>query len=122
MTRIAQVGLGQWGKNLVRNFDELAELAWLCDIDDERRAELAHRYPAARMTSSVDDILADETIEAVVVATPVPTHHDLARRAMAAGKHVLVEKAPAMRGAELEYLCELAHKRGSVIMPGHLLL
>src|SRR6266540_2250631 len=122
MTRIAQVGLGQWGKNLVRNFDELAELVWLCDIDDERRAELAHRYPTARMMSSVEDILADETIEAVVVATPVPTHHDLARRALEADKHVFVEKPPAMRGAEMEDLCELAEERGRVLMPGHLLL
>ena len=122
MTRVAQVGLGQWGKNLVRNFDDLADLAWLCDIDDERRGDLAQRYPAARMTAEFDEVLADESVDAVVIATPVPTHHELARRSLEAGKHVFVEKPPAMRGAEMEELCELAEERGRVLMPGHLLL
>jgi predicted dehydrogenase len=122
MTRVAQVGLGQWGKNLVRNFDQLAELVWLCDIDDERRAQAAQSYPSAQVTSSFDDVLADESVEAVVVATPVPTHYELARRALEADKHVFVEKPPAMRGAEMEELCELAEERDRVLMPGHLLL
>ncbi|TML62092.1 MAG: Gfo/Idh/MocA family oxidoreductase [Actinobacteria bacterium] len=121
-TRMAQVGLGQWGKNLVRNFDDLADLAWLCDLDGERRADLAQRYPGARMTASFDEVLEDDSVDAVVVATPVPTHHDLARRALEADKHVFVEKPPAMRGAEMEELCELAEERGRVLMPGHLLL
>src|SRR6266487_4503970 len=121
-TRVAQVGLGQWGKNLARNFDELADLAWLCDIDDERRADLAQRYPSATMTADFEDVLADDSVDAVVVATPVPTHHELARRSLEAGKHVFVEKPPAMRGAEMEELCELAEERGRVLMPGHLLL
>ena len=122
MTRIAQVGLGQWGKNLARNFDRLAELVWLCDVEDERQAEAAQLYPSARVTSSFDDVLADESVEAVVVATPVPTHYELARRALEAGKHVFVEKPPAMRGAEMEELCDLAEERSLVLMPGHLLL
>ena len=122
MTRIAQVGLGQWGKNLARNFDRLAELVWLCDVEDERQAEAAQSYPSAQVTSSFDDALADESVEAVVVATPVPTHYELARRALEAGKHVFVEKPPAMRGAEMEELCDLAEERSLVLMPGHLLL
>jgi predicted dehydrogenase len=122
VARIAQVGLGQWGKNLARNFDQLAELVWLCDVDDERRAQAAQSYPSAQVTSSFDDVLADESVEAVVVATPVPTHYELARRALEAGKHVFVEKPPAMRGAEMEELCELAEERNRVLMPGHLLL
>ena len=122
MNRIAQVGLGQWGKNLARNFAALAELTWLCEIDGSTRAELAQRYPGARLTSDVDDVLADDTVEAVVIATPVPTHYDLARRALEAGKHVFVEKPPAMRGSEMEELCDLAEERGRVLMPGHLLL
>jgi predicted dehydrogenase len=120
--RIAQVGLGQWGKNLVRSFDQLAEFVWLCDVDDERRAQAAQSYPSAQVTSSFDDVLADESVEAIVVATPVPTHYELARRALEAGKHVFVEKPPAMRGAEMEELCELAEERDRVLMPGHLLL
>jgi predicted dehydrogenase len=122
VTRIAQVGLGQWGKNLARNFDALSELAWLCDVDDERRAEAAQAYPAAQLTSRFDDLLGDGSIEAVVIATPVPTHYELARRALDAGKHVFVEKPPAMRGAEMEELCDLAEERGRVLLPGHLLL
>src|SRR2546423_7627013 len=121
-TRLAQVGLGQWGKNLARNFADLSELAWLCDVDDGRHAELAQRYPQARLTAKFDEVLADDSVEAVVIATPVPTHYELARRALEAGKHVFVEKPPAMRGAELEELCELAEERGRVLMPGHLLL
>jgi predicted dehydrogenase len=116
------VGFGQWGKNLARNFDQLAELVWLCDVEDERRAQAAQSYPSAQVTSSFDDVLADESVEAVVVATPVPTHYELARRALEAGKHVFVEKPPAMRGAEMEELCELAEDRDRVLMPGHLLL
>jgi predicted dehydrogenase len=119
---IAQVGLGQWGTNLVRNFDQLAELTWLCDIDEKRRSEVAQRYPSARVTERFEDLLADDSVDAVVVATPVPTHYELSRRALEAGKHVFVEKPPAMRGAEMEELCELAEERGRVLMPGHLLL
>jgi predicted dehydrogenase len=122
MTRLAQVGLGQWGKNLARNFGELAELAWLCDVDETQHAGLAQRYPGARLTANVDDVLADDSVEAVVIATPVPTHYDLARRALEADKHVFVEKPPAMRGSELEELCDLAEERSRVLMPGHLLL
>jgi predicted dehydrogenase len=122
VTRIGQVGVGQWGKNLARNFAELAELAWLCDADESLLADLGQRYPKARLTTRVDEVLADETVDALVIATPVPTHHELARRAIEAGKHVFVDKPPAMRGAELEELCELSEERGTVLMPGHLLL
>ena len=122
MARIAQVGLGQWGKNLARNFADLAELAWLCDLDEAQHDGLAKRYPQARLTAALEDVLADDSVEAVVIATPVPSHYELARRALEAGKHVFVEKPPAMRGAELEELCELSEERGLVLMPGHLLL
>jgi predicted dehydrogenase len=122
VTRIGQVGVGQWGKNLARNFAELAELAWLCDADESLLADLGQRYPKARLTTRVDEVLADETVDALVIAAPVPTHYELARRAIEAGKHVFVEKPPAMRGAELEELCELSEERGTVLMPGHLLL
>jgi predicted dehydrogenase len=121
-TRIAQVGLGQWGKNLARNFDELSELVWLCDVDDQQHPELAQRYPSARLTGDFDDVLGDASVEAVVIATPVPTHYELARRALEAGKHVFVEKPAAMRGVEMDELAELAEQRERVLMPGHLLL
>jgi predicted dehydrogenase len=119
--RIGVAGLGHWGPNLARNFAELADLTWLCD-SDPGKAALAERYPQARFTTSFDEMLADDELDAVVVATPVPTHFSLARSALAADKHVLVEKPPAMRGHEMDELCKLADERELVLMPGHLLL
>jgi predicted dehydrogenase len=120
--RVGLAGLGYWGPNLARNLDDLATLAWLCDVSTEARARFDSRYPAARLTGDFDELLADGELDAVVVATPVPTHYELARRALEAGKHVLVEKPPAMRTAEMEELLALAEARQLVLMPGHLLL
>ncbi|HEV8686966.1 MAG TPA: Gfo/Idh/MocA family oxidoreductase [Gaiellaceae bacterium] len=119
---IAVAGLGHWGKNLVRNFDEIADLRYLVDLDPSLRESFAHRHPHARVTAELDDALDDPEIEAVVIATPVPTHYALAKRALEAGKHVFVEKPPAMRGEEMEELVALAEERGLTLMPGHLLL
>src|SRR5207248_811322 len=101
---------------------DLADLAWLCDVDSGQHAELAQRHPSARMTVNTDDVFADDSVEAVVIATPVPTHYELARAALDAGKHVFVEKPPAMRAAEMEELVQVAAERRLVLMPGHLLL
>jgi predicted dehydrogenase len=120
--RIGVVGLNYWGPNLVRNFDDLAELGWVCDLDEERLASLAARYPQARATTSIDELLADDALDAVVVATPVPTHYELAKRVLEAGKHVFVEKPPAMRAAEMDELVRIAAEHDRVLMPGHLLL
>jgi predicted dehydrogenase len=120
--RVAVAGLGPWGTNLVRNFDDLADLRWLCDISPEASGAVAGRHPQARVTARFDDVLADPEVDAVVVATPVPTHAELAASALEAGKHVFVEKPPALRAREMEELCELATARDLVLMPGHLLL
>src|SRR5207248_970704 len=114
--------LGYWGPNLARNFDELAELAWLCDLSEDQRARFASRYPRARLTADFDEMLADDSLEAVVVATPVVTHAELTKRALEAGKHVLVEKPPALTGGEAEELVATAEEHSRVLMPGHLLL
>jgi len=116
------VGLGYWGPNLVRNFDELAELTWLCDLDDGLRERFAARYPNAKVTATYQDLLDDDTLDAIIVATPVPTHYALAKQALEAGKNVMVEKPPAMRAAEMDELVALAAERDLVLMPGHLLL
>ena len=121
-TRVGVAGLGYWGPNLARNFDELGALAALCDLSDDLRRRYAARYPSVRVFSDYDELLADETIDGVVIATPVPTHYELTKRALAAGKHALVEKPPAMRGAEMEELVALAEGSSLVLMPGHLLL
>ncbi len=115
-------GLGPWGSNLARNFNELARLAWACDADEAKLASAAARYPAARPTTRFEDLLEDESVDAVVVATPVPTHAELARKALAAGKHVFVEKPMALAAEDAEELVAIAEERGLVLMPGHLLL
>jgi predicted dehydrogenase len=122
VTTVGVVGLNYWGPNLVRNFDDLAELTWLCDLDADLRARMGARYPNAKLTSEYRDLLDDESLDAVVIATPVPTHYALAKQALEAGKHVFVEKPPAMRASEMDELVSLAEARGRVLMPGHLLL
>jgi len=119
---VGVVGLNYWGPNLVRNFDELAQLTWLCDLDEELRTRLGARYPVARTTALYQDLLDDPELDAVVVATPVPTHFALAKKALEAGKHVFVEKPPAMRASEMDELVALAAASDRALMPGHLLL
>jgi predicted dehydrogenase len=119
---IGVVGLNYWGPNLVRNFNDLADLTWLCDLDEQHLNPIAARYPDARATKSFDDLLADNALDAVVIATPVPTHYALAKQALEAGKHVFVEKPPAMRAVEMDELVALAVEHDRVLMPGHLLL
>jgi predicted dehydrogenase len=119
---VGLAGLGYWGPNLARNFDILAELSWLCDLDDAQSLSFSARYPRAQTTADFAELLADPQLDAVVIATPVPTHYALAKQALEAGKHVLVEKPPAMRAAEMDELVSIAAERDLVLMPGHLLL
>jgi predicted dehydrogenase len=121
-TAIAVVGLGYWGPNLARNFDDLAELSWLCDASPDALERFGTRYTQARTTIDLDEVLADPELDAVVVATPAVTHYELAKRALEAGKHVLVEKPPAMNAVEAEDLVATAESTGRVLMPGFLLL
>jgi predicted dehydrogenase len=120
--RVGVAGLGYWGPNLARNFDDLSELTWLCEAEREKRERFAARYPRTRTTGRFEEMLDDDELDAVVVATPVPTHYPLAKQALEAGKHVFVEKPPAMRGSEIDELLAIASERGLVLMPGHLLL
>lgn len=120
--RVGQAGLGEWGKNLARNFADLADLVWLADPADGKAEEFRNRYPQARWAESFEELLEDATLDAVVVATPVPTHYELAKLALEAGKHVFVEKPPAMKSAEIDELVSIAEERDLVLMPGHLLL
>ena len=122
MTTVGLAGLGYWGPNLARNFGELAELRWLCDLDPELQATFAPRYPRAQVTANFDVLVNDDGLDAVVIATPAVTHYELAKQALEAGKHVLVEKPPALNGSEAEELVAIAESQGRVLMPGHLLL
>ncbi|MFH1679603.1 MAG: Gfo/Idh/MocA family oxidoreductase [Candidatus Eisenbacteria bacterium] len=121
MVRIGLIGCGYWGPNLVRNLTELeeADLAVVADVDPSKVRRLTRRYPSLRGTEDAGDVLSDPKIEAVVIVTPAETHYDLARRALEAGKHVLVEKPLAMNPDESKLLAELADRTGLTLMVGH---
>ena len=123
MTTVGVVGLGYWGPNLARNFDRLpdAELTWLCDASDEALARWGAAFPSARTTADFDDLLKDDALDAVVIATPVPTHAELALRVLAAGKHCFVEKPLARTEEEAEAVVQAARSADRVLMVGHLL-
>jgi len=123
VTNVGVVGLGYWGPNLARNFDRLpeAELTWLCDASDEALQRWGAAFPSARTTTSLDELLSDESLDAVVVATPVPTHAGLATRVLAAGKHCFVEKPLARSEDEAQGVLDCANAAGRVLMVGHLL-
>jgi len=121
--RIGVAGLGYWGPNLARNFAAIAgcELAWCCDASAEARERWAPAFPSARFTAELDDLLGDPELDAVVLATPVPTHGALAERVLAAGKHCFVEKPLAQSVAEAERAVAAAERAGRLLMAGHLL-
>jgi predicted dehydrogenase len=121
VTRLGVVGLGYWGPNLARNFDRLpeAELAWICDSSAASLERWAPSFPDARTSTDLDELLADDSLDAVAVATPVATHAELALRVLEAGKHCFVEKPLAQSSAEAEQVIEAAGDR--VLMVGHLL-
>ncbi|MFZ2051232.1 MAG: Gfo/Idh/MocA family oxidoreductase, partial [Solirubrobacteraceae bacterium] len=102
--RLGVVGLGYWGPNLARNFDALpgCELAWCCDERQERRQRLEVVHRSTRFTDRFEDLLEDPALDAIALATPVPTHASLAERVLAAGKHCFVEKPLAQSAADAE--------------------
>ncbi len=121
--RVGVAGLGYWGPNLARNLAAIAgcELAWLCDSDEAKRDKIAAAYPGARATGELSDLLGDETLDAIVLATPVPTHADLAVAVLDAGKHCFVEKPLATSAADAERAVQAAERAGRLLMVGHLL-
>jgi len=121
--RVGVVGLGYWGPNLARNFAAIpgCELTWLCDASPDARARLERSFPAARSTGELDDLLTDEQLDAVVLATPVPTHAELAVAVARAGKHCFVEKPLATTAADAERAVAAAEQAGTILMVGHLL-
>jgi predicted dehydrogenase len=122
--RIAVVGLGYWGPNLVRNINEFpgAEPVVVCDLRSDALETITRRYPAVRATTSFSEVLADDEVDAVVIATPVSRHHPMAAAALRAGKHVFVEKPLAASSRDASDLIGLAERLGLVLMPGHTFL
>jgi predicted dehydrogenase len=123
VVRIAQVGIGYWGRNLLRNFSALpgVELRWACDQNEQVLRGLGERT-GARTTTRFEDVLADPDVDGVVIATETPGHFAMASAALEAGKHIFVEKPMARTTGEARSLVERADARGLHVMVGHLLL
>jgi predicted dehydrogenase len=123
MVQIAVVGVGGWGKNLARNYAQLPEanLRYVCDLDAKKLEQVARQYPGTRATREFDDLLRDQELEAIVVATHAPSHFKLCKAALEAGKDVYVEKPMVLNSADARELIALADRLGRVLMVGHLL-
>lgn len=123
MTKIAVVGLGYWGPNLLRAFSQLpgAQVIAICDASEKQLQKFAAMYPAAKATSNYAEILNNPDITAVVIAVPAPLHYQLVKEALSADKHVFVEKPLSLDLSEAEELVALAAKKKRILMVGHLL-
>jgi predicted dehydrogenase len=121
MLQVAIVGTGYWGPNLASSIARTANgrLRWLCDTNSENLATLAKRHPSAKTTTDFAEVLADSSLDAVFIATPTATHHALAKHALEAGKHVLVEKPITNSSQQAIELMQLAAGQHRVLMVGH---
>jgi len=119
--KVAVVGAGYWGKNLIRNFYELGHLVAICDSNELTRKTYEEQYPGVQFRVNYAEILDSQEIDAVVLATPAVTHFDMAKAAFEAGKHVFVEKPLALAVEEGEELVALSEKKSRVLMVGHIL-
>jgi predicted dehydrogenase len=117
--KVAVVGAGNWGKNIVRTLDELNTLGAIVDPSEAIRESFASLAPTFE---SIDAVLSNEEINAVAIATPGHTHYQAARQALLAGKDVFVEKPLVLSSAEGEELCRIAEETGRILMVGHLLI
>jgi predicted dehydrogenase len=121
--RVGVAGFGYWGPNLARNLAAIpgCDLTWCCDASAPARERAAAQFPGVRTTDDLDELLSDPTLDAVALATPVPTHAQLAVRVLLAGKHCLVEKPLAQSVADAEVAVSAARDSGRLLMVGHLL-
>jgi predicted dehydrogenase len=121
---IGVVGLGYWGPNRLRALTDIpsASVRYICDLDERRLDTFAQRYPATTATTDYADLLADDSLDAVLIATPVYTHHELASAAIDAGKHTFVEKPLADSSADAARLAEAAQAKDLTLMCGHTFL
>lgn len=121
MLNIAAVGCGYWGPNLIRNFSSLSgcKIKMVCDVDKNRLAHMKTLYPEVETTFVLEDIVNNAEIDAVVIATPVHFHYEMAKRILLAGKHTLIEKPMASSLSECQELIELAESQNLTLMIGH---
>ncbi len=124
MIRLAQIGIGYWGKNLLRNFlaTNDAQVTAVCDRDPAVLEKIVVQYPLLQFSEHAQEIFGDDRIDAVAIATPSESHFELSKAALAAGKHVFVEKPMANSSASCKELVALAEKQKRVLMVGHTFL
>lgn len=120
--QVALIGAGYWGKNLVRAFSNLGVLDVICDLNEQNLVERKKEHPNLRTTKDYNEILKDENINAIVIATPAVTHYKLGKIALEAGKDVFIEKPLALGIKDAEELVKIADKNKRILMVGHLLL
>jgi UDP-2-acetamido-3-amino-2,3-dideoxy-glucuronate N-acetyltransferase len=120
--KIAVIGTGSWGKNLVRNFYELGVLKIVCDLEEDNLIKARERYPNLLTTSSLKEIIDDKEIDGIVIATPAHTHYEIAKQSLEAGHNVYVEKPLAQNVTEAKELHAIAENKNLTLMVGHLLL
>lgn len=122
--KVAIVGLGYWGQNLIRNFSSLdgCSVAYACDVRAESLSSLSKKFPSVKCTSSYNEVLNDKSVDAVVIATPVFSHFELARMALLAQKHVLVEKPLSSNYQQASELFELSQRSNRILMVDHTFL
>jgi UDP-2-acetamido-3-amino-2,3-dideoxy-glucuronate N-acetyltransferase len=120
--KIAVIGTGSWGKNLVRNFYELGVLKIVCDLEEDNLIKARERYPNLLTTSSLKEIIEDKEIDGIVIATPAHTHYEIAKQSLEAGHNVYVEKPLAQNVTEAKELHAIAENKNLTLMVGHLLL
>ena len=120
---VAVVGVGGWGKNLARNYSQIpgAHVKYYCDLDQGKLETMQQQFPAENVTQDFDDLLADEELEAIVIATTGPTHFKLCKEALLAGKDVYVEKPMVLSVSDADELVALAKAESRILMVGHLL-
>ena len=118
---IAHIGSGYWGKNIVRNLHDLGVLRTICDKNKDALSTFKRKYPEIEYTTRIEDVLSDDTIPIVTIATPASTHFPLVRDALEAGKDVFVEKPLALNPDEGRRLCEIAEGNDRILMVGHIL-
>ena len=123
MTTVAVVGVGGWGKNLARNYYEIPDcrLKYLCDLDQKKLDRLLVQLPGTLATTQYQTVLRDPEVEAIIIATPAPSHYPLCKQALEHGKDVYVEKPFTLDVAHAEELIELARRKERILMVGHLL-
>lgn len=123
MVKIGIIGVGYWGPNLVRNFSRIADasVSYICDLNEKNIENVSYLVPAAKKTTSIDEVL-ESDVDAVVIASPAVTHYEIAMKAFQAGKHVFVEKPLALQVEQGEEMVKTSEEKDLVLMVGHLML